>query len=78
MERTADEARQSLLRRAAALQAESEAAAAELASLVRRVEVAEAAVLAPLQAAASERLVRMPQPHWFHACGVSCWHTCSR
>ena len=62
-ERTAGEARESLLRRAAALQAEGAAAARELASLNRRMEVAEAAVLAPLQAAADERLVCVLQSH---------------
>lgn len=77
MERTADEARKSLLRRAAALQAEGEAAAGELASLTRRMEVAEAAVLAPLQAAANERLVRIHQSHFFHTCACYGWHACA-
>lgn len=75
-ERTADEARESLLRRAAALQAEGEAAARELDSLNRRMEVAEAAVLAPLQAAADERLVRkFSQSHLLHTRGLS-WLAC--
>ena len=69
-ERTAGEARESLLRRAAALQAEGDAAAGELASLIRRMEVAEAVVLAPLQAAADERLVRVLQSHLLHICGL--------
>ncbi|KAK9838094.1 hypothetical protein WJX81_001112 [Elliptochloris bilobata] len=57
VERSADEARTGVLRRAAALRAEGEAAAGELASLIRRLEVAEAAVLAPLQAAVGDCLV---------------------
>lgn len=78
MERTADEARKSLLRRAAALQAEGHAAAGELAGLIRRREVAEAAVLAPLQAAANERLVRVLQSHLLRTRGLP-WlaHVCS-
>ncbi len=57
-ERSTADARAALLRRKDTLRASGEAAAAELASLIRRLELAEAAVLAPLEAAADERLVR--------------------
>jgi hypothetical protein len=59
-EQSAGQARVGVLRRAAALRAAADAAAAAEAALTRRLQVAEAAVLGPLQAAAADGLARAP------------------
>jgi len=59
-EQPAGRARAGVLRRAAALRAAADAAGAAEAALTRRLQVAEAAVLGPLQAAAADGLARAP------------------
>jgi len=59
-EQPAGQARAGVLRRAAALRATAGAAGAAEAALTRRLQVADAAVLGPLQAAAADGLARAP------------------